>query len=383
MKGLHPRCAALAAFAFAAVMAYQLLVVYAGHGGNWTGLYWFGSAFPPPQQLSGMDVVVHDNTAGYDGQFYYYVAIDPFFTQGYAAAIDLPRFRYRRILVPLLAHVLGAGQAEAILVTYALVSLLAVPLGVYWLARLAERMWRAPAWGLAFLAVPAVLVSLDRQTVDGMLAAFCVGFTLYAAERRTGPLLAVLALAMLTRETGLLLIAAASGTAFLQRRFGTSVLLACAVAPALLWYAFVHAHPSAYEANLFDPVPLRHWFMAFAAPPAYADFGAMAWLPRSLDRLGLLGALVAMGAALRQGRRAFSEALPCAALLFALLAAWHSAPGGWSDSYGYARTFTPLLLLVALDGFARGSPLSFVPPALPVPRILMQLAAQAVTLFRS
>jgi hypothetical protein len=44
-------------------------------------------------------------------------------------------------------------------------------LGCYWIGRFAVLHRRHPLWGLLFLAVPAVLVSIDRMTVDVALAA--------------------------------------------------------------------------------------------------------------------------------------------------------------------------------------------------------------------
>ncbi len=55
------------------------------------------------------------------------------------------------------------------------------------------------AWlGLFFALVPAVIVSMDRLTVDGALAACCAGFALYAHERSPGKLYAVLVAAALS-----------------------------------------------------------------------------------------------------------------------------------------------------------------------------------------
>jgi hypothetical protein len=369
--------------AFALILGWQLVTVYAGYHGNWTGLYWIGSKFPPPPSVTNLNLVVREGSGGYDGQFFYYMAQDPFLRGDAAASMDVPRFRYRRILLPLLANLLAAGRPPAIAVTYAFVNMAFVALGVFWLGRFARTCGRNEAWGLAFLATPVVLISLDRQTVDAAFAALCIGAALYVRENRPVPLFMALAAAMLTRETGLLLIAAASAQALFARRFPLALALAAAALPSCAWYAYVHAHTPSYSAALFDPVPLRVWFSCFVAPPAYADFGGLAWLPRLLDRIGLVGALLAIVACIARARRGWREFLPLSALLFALLAIWHSAPGTWADSFGYARSFAPLFLLPALDGWSSRNGLAVIPLAFPLPRVLLQLAGQTVALFRT
>ena len=366
-----------------AALAFLLFMVYGPYRGNWTGLYCFGSNFPVPDALADLNIRTVPGSQGYDGQFYFYIAQDPFLNKGFAQSLDQPRFRYRRILVPLAAHLLAAGQPHAIAISFAMVTLFSIFIGSYWLARFASAVGRHPAWGCAFLVVPGVLVSIDRQTVDAAFAACCVGFALYLRENRSRALFGVLVAAMLTRETGILLIAAAAGTAFLDRRFARSFALAAAALPALAWYTFVHAHTAPVIASLFDPVPLRALMSHLIAPLPYPDFGSLAWLPRTLDRIGLVGMLAAIALSLRQLPGSIRDPLQLATLLFALLAVWHSAPGTWSDVYGYARSFAPLFLLAALDGLQRNKPAFAIPALLPLPRVALQLAGQILSGLRS
>jgi len=56
-------------------------------------------------------------------------------------------------------------------------------LGGYWASRCAVSWGRHPGWGLGFILTPAVVVSADRMTVDGALAALVCGWALYWGER--------------------------------------------------------------------------------------------------------------------------------------------------------------------------------------------------------
>jgi hypothetical protein len=54
---------------------------------------------------------VSQGTEGYDGQFIYYIARDPDPTR-VAVHLDVPAYRYQRILLPMLARVLSFGQGD-------------------------------------------------------------------------------------------------------------------------------------------------------------------------------------------------------------------------------------------------------------------------------
>jgi hypothetical protein len=173
--GVALKCAVSAAVAVAVLLAWQGFIVFFGYGGDWTGLFMTGDASPaavPPALVS--TTYVFKNNPGYDGQFYRYVAYDPFFRQGLNAFMDQAPLRYQRILVPGLAWVLAAGRPRLIDASYIAVIFGFVWLGAWWLARLAAARGLHPAWGAAgFSLLPATLISVSRMTVDVALAALC------------------------------------------------------------------------------------------------------------------------------------------------------------------------------------------------------------------
>src|SRR4051812_41535614 len=70
---------------------------------------------------------------GYDGQWYYDLARNPFDP---ATHVDKPAYRSARLLYPLLVRFLVMGHDEFIPMTLFLVNLVAIIAGTYWLARL-------------------------------------------------------------------------------------------------------------------------------------------------------------------------------------------------------------------------------------------------------
>jgi hypothetical protein len=121
---------------------------------------------------------------GYDGQFYRFIAHDPFLRQGTPAYLDGPVSRSYRILVPLLAWILAGGRQGLIDGAFVLVIAASVFGGVYWLACAMVRLGRNAAWGLLFLALPGTIVSVDRMTVDVALAALTACFAWQQLARR-------------------------------------------------------------------------------------------------------------------------------------------------------------------------------------------------------
>ena len=151
-------------------------IQYGGHhGGHSTWLFYTGANAKPSSSNSAHHPLANVRIRKVaDGQFYHLVAHDPLLRHGFAAFADNPRLRWRRIGVPGLAALLSFGFESAIDPWYVAIELGFVFAGVFWLARFAQSAGRGAAWGLAFLVVPATMVSLDRMTVDIAPAALVV-----------------------------------------------------------------------------------------------------------------------------------------------------------------------------------------------------------------
>ena len=119
-----------AVIAVLVVLSWQTLTVHANYGGNWSGLFRVGHSAPLPPQLAGT-TFRNAHPRGYDGQFYRLLAMDPFLRNGTAAYLDSPLLRSRRILMPLSAWILAAGQIRFIDGAYVLLMAFFVGMGVY------------------------------------------------------------------------------------------------------------------------------------------------------------------------------------------------------------------------------------------------------------
>ena len=108
------------------------------------------------------------------------------FSRGFSAYLDASRMRYRRILVPFAAHLWRWARSMGGSSAYSAVILLSVFWAAIGSARLRRDLGFDPACGLAFLLVPATLISMDRLTVDVALVALCVAFALFVGRDSLG-----------------------------------------------------------------------------------------------------------------------------------------------------------------------------------------------------
>jgi hypothetical protein len=374
---------AWAVLALALFLLWQFLTVHYNRAGNWTALFLTGEEYKIPPDLAPGTYKFPGQ--GYDGEMYRYVAHDLFMQRGYAKYLDGPEQRYQRILVPALAYLLVAGHQPWIDGSYIAVVALFVFGGAYWISRWAVLVDRHPAWALAFLLVPATLISMDRMTVDVALAAFTVAFAFYWRTGAWAKLFIALVLACLVRETGLVLVAGACLFELLNRRFARVALWASTAAPMLAWYLLVRQRftektnygPSHWSAGRLEPGVIHY----LLHPPRYPLSQSLEMIARFADVLALAAILLASLLAILLLRARPLNPLAIAAAMFVALVFVLSNARYWIDVNSYARIFSPLLLLVALGSMAGESSVPWwaglVPAILVDLRLSMEFASAA------
>src|SRR5689334_3113678 len=165
-----------------AAAAWQWLVVAGAFQGHWSALFFAGDRFMQSPAVEAESGFVLSGSDGYDGQFYHAIAHDPFDRHATGRFVEAPRFRYTRILIPGLSWLLGAGRLFWIDRAYRGLELLCLFLSVFCTAALLERSGRSSWWGVAFLALPATTISLERELIDLPACALLVA-ALLAVER--------------------------------------------------------------------------------------------------------------------------------------------------------------------------------------------------------
>jgi hypothetical protein len=340
------------------VLGWQAATVHVNYAGNWTGLFRVGSERIVPERLAH-SVVRNAHPRGYDGQYYLFLAHDPFLRSGTAAYLDAPLLRSRRILLPMLAWMIALGRDDLATGAYVLVVAAFIFGGVFWLGSIAVAEGRPAALGLLFLIVPATLVGVDTMTVDVALAALVTCFAWQVKTGHERGVWVTLAAACLVRETGVLLLAAAVLTALWQRDYRRGAWLATAVIPVLCWYGYLMGvlPPAMGRAHNFVPrwvIPRPHLGILERAisPPRYPHLSPVyRKIARLLDRVALGATMAAIILALARLRKTRPAVLRTTLALYLLLLLMMTGRGYWGSPYGYSRPLAPLFVLLLVgDG---------------------------------
>ena len=234
----RPSAVALVLLLVASVFVVARLDMF---GGDVSRFIMAGDHFTDPARVSPRIPVLRDST-GYDGQYYFRLALDPLTDKRTAHGVTLasPAYFQQRLLYPSLVWVAargGAGRMPWALVGVNLAALAGLGFASGVLARAAGRH---ALWGLAFGGMPAVWIALGRDLADVVSLMFVVSALVLIRRERAYSAALALTAAVLARETTVV-IAGAIGLAWLFRRRPPFVVAAAPigtflVVQALLWW---------------------------------------------------------------------------------------------------------------------------------------------------
>lgn len=227
-------------------------VVFGKYGGNPTGLARIGDQMSLSPRLQGQELVVLEGKRGNDGQQFLSLALDPLQLEtGTSAAVDNPIYRGKRLLYPLLAYALGAGQPALIVWTLGLINVACIGLSSALVSRWAQLEQRSPQWGLSVLALPAYWITLTLNTADLVATTFMLSAALAWKEQRLTAAWGALSAALMSRETALLAWAATGMSALRERRWRWLPPLALAPLPMVVVTAVLRArYPDVIDGTL-------------------------------------------------------------------------------------------------------------------------------------
>jgi hypothetical protein len=207
-----------------------------------------------------------DNKFGYDGQFYYFLAVDWQHGRDY---MDEPGFIYSRIGYPMTVRALSAGNATVIPYMMVIVNILAAVGGTLAVAFFLKRHGLPTALALLYGFFPGLILCVLRDLTEPMAFALAAaGLLAFDPKSKRRLLLSALlfGMAMLTRETVALfpailalglLVGAGTASHWRERLHLSNVLRAAGFAelafgPLYVWRHFLETqvlpHASTQEA---------------------------------------------------------------------------------------------------------------------------------------
>jgi hypothetical protein len=336
-----------------------------GHVG---GMPIVGDVYGHPGHLpAGVTVFPY---GGYDGQFYYRMALAPASLQRTMFGISIDSaYRFVRIGYPALAWLLSAGQHAAVPYVLAVINVLALGAIAALGGIFAQEAGRHALWGLLLAGYFGFATSLTRDLTEPLAAALLLAGLLAYRRQRLLAAAGLFAVAALTRETALVAPVALAVTrlvAMARRRARPGLADLAWVIPAV---AFV-----AWEVVLklaTGEVPIVQDSGKNAGAPFVAAFSAIghnfSHLTTSIhDAPGAVliwdlefGVLMLFAVtALFALRRSTVPVYERVALVLYMLEIFSLSPTNW-DGYADLRSFVEVYLLASLILFAAPRRLAF------------------------
>jgi hypothetical protein len=298
---------------------------------------------------------VSGGTPGYDGQFAYYIALDPSPRRA-AAHLDVAAYRYQRILYPLLAAILGLGNEEAIPWALLGVNLAAHFVGTWALAAWLEGRGQWPGFALSYGLWVGLVAGVGLDLTEPVAFAL-IACAWLARFRGRGVLGAVLiGLSMFAKETSVIFWAGALiGDVARRAPRRHLAALACAGVSFGLWQLVlwrIFGHPGIGSggdlATPFEWIPFMGFLRIGAVEPAALALFAVIFGPTII-----LPSVWGVGVGVREAvRRAgtpesWSLLLNAASISFLPFSTFR-------EPLGLVRVATGLVVATVLYGSAHG-----------------------------
>jgi hypothetical protein len=229
---------------------------------------------------------------GYDGQFYWAIAVDPLATRSLHRDIDKPSYRYGHPLYGWLGWLFSAGRPRAVPAALAAIGLVSLFAAASAAAALGLRCGRN-GWDGLFVALNLGLISSAAHDVaEPLAAALLLGAVFaYVREQRAAAWVC-LALLPLAKEPLLLVLLGVVAWELAQRRPRVAAQFATAAIPAFLWWTYARIHLGAWFTSGDTALgePLAGWRRALSGErPGEARGVAVAILVALLVLFALSG----------------------------------------------------------------------------------------------
>lgn len=322
-------------------------------GAGWSSFVFAGALISDPERVPD-ELVVTQPGAGYDGQYVYRLSLDPFTSTptDFGVTLDNPAYRQQRILLPLVAWALHRATGVSTLVWLPVLNVVAA-VGLTLVARVLLRRAGAPGIFSACIGLAApVLIGVSRDLNEPVSLALMLGSVLLVTSGRPWSAGALAALAVLAKETTLVVplavgivalfrLAADGRSSRYWQQAGAALLPG---ATYVLWHLWLAARwsqgdPQGTSEHLAVPGrgAIRSLFIVNLGPDTVTSAQEVLWL---VGRWALILSLVMTAVALARSRAALE--VKVAWVLASLVAL--SVPG-WLWGAQFTRAAAEAIIL--------------------------------------
>src|SRR5206468_13025460 len=122
-------------------------------------------------------LTVLSKSSGFDGQFYYRLALNPFTSQAteFGITIDVPPLRHQRILYPLLTWILSLGRPSLVPMVLVLINFIALCVMGWIGGAFSQSLKQHALWGVFLPLYPGFLLVLSRDLVEILEVSLLLG----------------------------------------------------------------------------------------------------------------------------------------------------------------------------------------------------------------
>ena len=186
-----------------------------------------------------------EDPGGYDGQFMYFAAFDPFLLKlpnrpaDYLQVMDDAMYRYSRIGYSVLINWVSLGDWHRFPTVMIWLLLGSVMVGAFALAKLAQANGLSAAWGALMLLVPAFWQSILSCLPESLAAALLIAGYLLWTRGRSGWAALAFGFALLVRETTVIFVLAVIFSAWRSAHWRRDWALVLALLPLAVWRTYL------------------------------------------------------------------------------------------------------------------------------------------------
>jgi hypothetical protein len=230
-------------FIFALTIAFYsgILWSYARHHfqGNITGFICFGDR-NIPSRLLPKDAWIWRRTPGYDGQFYYFAARDPFLRLEFHKYDDVPAYRYQRIGYPALVRIASLGNPDLIPLMMLVINIVLIAFSTAIIARLLRQKSMSCWWAMLFPSLSGMLLATIRDLTEPTAVFFLIIAVVAYEKRKYAFFSLLMACSILSREMTLAMTAVFLYDSIMVRRsWRASLATLLSIAPYAIWCGYL------------------------------------------------------------------------------------------------------------------------------------------------